>query len=137
MRGRQYKRNYIDAIENTFVRENTARAAPASLAEAFATAGKSLRLYDRLTASQGREKKRDGQERRERGGQRLLLLLGTKEEVAIRAIVGETTPIRGDGESLFLTQDNQGVGSVDSWVTYGGSAPEWGVHQGEGGLLEV
>lgn len=45
---------YTDAIENAFVREDTARAAPASLAEAFATAGKSLRLYNRLTATQGR-----------------------------------------------------------------------------------
>ena len=45
---------YTDAIENTFVREDTARAAPASLAEAFTTTGKSLRLYNRLTASQGR-----------------------------------------------------------------------------------
>ena len=49
---------YTDAIENTFVREDTARAAPASLAEAFATAGKSLRLYNRLTASQRRGEER-------------------------------------------------------------------------------
>ena len=49
---------YTDAIENTFVREDTARAAPASLVEAFVTAGKSLRLYNRLTTSQGRGKER-------------------------------------------------------------------------------
>ena len=45
---------YTDAIEDTFVREDTARAATTSLAEAFATTGKSLRLYNRLTAFQGR-----------------------------------------------------------------------------------
>ena len=44
--------------------------------------------------------------------------------------------MRGDGEGHFLTQNNRGAGSVDGWVTYGGSAPECGVHQGEGGLLE-
>ena len=49
---------YTEAIENTFVREDTARAAPASLAKAFATAGKSLRLYNRLTASQGQGEER-------------------------------------------------------------------------------
>ncbi len=49
---------YTDAIENTFVREDTARAAPASLAEGFATAGKSLRLYNRLTTSQGQGEER-------------------------------------------------------------------------------
>ena len=59
---------------------------------------------------------------------RLLLLLGTKEGVTTRAIVGETTPMRGDGEGHFLTQNNRGAGSVDSWVTYGRSAPEWDVH---------
>ena len=42
----------------------------------------------------------------------------------------------GDGEGHFLTQNNWGAERVDSWVTYGGSAPEWGVHQGEGGLLK-
>ena len=47
---------YTDAIENTFVREDTARAAPASLAGAFATAGKSLRLYNRLPGG-GREER--------------------------------------------------------------------------------
>ena len=55
----QLAKYYTDAIENTFVREDTARAVPASLAEGFATAGKILRLYNRLTASQGR-----GEERR-------------------------------------------------------------------------
>ena len=49
---------FTDAIENTFVREDTAREAPASLAEAFATTGKSLRFYNRLTASQGRGEER-------------------------------------------------------------------------------
>ena len=49
---------YTDALENTFIREDTARAAPASLAEAFATARKSLRLYNRLTASQRRGEER-------------------------------------------------------------------------------
>ena len=44
---------YMDAIENMFVREDTARAATASLAEALVTTGKSLRLHNRLTASQG------------------------------------------------------------------------------------
>ena len=61
----------------------------------------------------------------------------SKERVAIRAIVGETTPMRGDGEGHFLTQNNRGAGSVDSWVAYEGIAPEWSMHQGRGGgLLE-
>ena len=36
------------------MREDTARVARASLAEAFATAGKSLKFYNRLVASQER-----------------------------------------------------------------------------------
>ena len=63
-------------------------------------------------------------------------MLEAKEGVATRAIIGETTPMRRDGEGHFLTQNNWGAGSVDSWVTYGESAPEWDVHQGEGGFLE-
>ena len=54
----QLAKYYTDAIENTFVREDTARAAPVSLAEAFATVRKSLRLYNRLTAFQGRGEER-------------------------------------------------------------------------------
>ena len=49
---------YTDVIENTFVREDTERVAPASLAEGFATAGKSLRLYNRITTSQGQGEER-------------------------------------------------------------------------------
>ena len=51
---------FTDAIENTSVREDTARAALASLVEAFVTAGKSLRLYNRLTASKGRGEEKGG-----------------------------------------------------------------------------
>jgi len=53
---------FTDAIENSFVREDTARAAPTSLAGAFETAGKSLRLYNRLATSQGQveERKKPG-----------------------------------------------------------------------------
>ena len=127
---------YTDAIENMFVREDTARAAQRHWR-------RRLRRQERVLGSiigsqppRGGEKKWDGQERRERGGQRLILLLGTKEGVATRAIVGETTPMRGDGEGHFLTQNNWGVGSVDSWVTCRGSDPEWDVHYWEGGLLE-
>ena len=45
---------HADGIENSFVKEDTARLAPASRAEVFATAGKNLRLYDMPVASQER-----------------------------------------------------------------------------------
>ena len=42
---------YTDAIENSFVKKDTARAAPTTLAKVFATAGKSLKLYNKQVAS--------------------------------------------------------------------------------------
>ena len=127
---------YTDTIENTFVREDTARAAPASLAEAFATAGKSLRLYNRLTASQERGEERGW------SGETRTRWVETPPVAWDQGGSGHSgyhwrdQPMRGNGEDHFLTQNNQGAGSVDSWVTHGGIAPEWGIHQEEGGLLE-
>ncbi|CAE1170710.1 unnamed protein product [Acanthosepion pharaonis] len=42
---------FTDAIENSFVREDTARAYPTTLTEAFNAAQRSLRLHERLATS--------------------------------------------------------------------------------------
>lgn len=60
---------YTDALSNPFVKEDTAQASPATLAEAFAVARKSLRLYEMLTVGRGRVLQCDGSNRGNRKAQ--------------------------------------------------------------------
>ena len=87
---------HMNALENTFVREDTA------------TAGKSLRLYNGLTASQGR-----GEQKGWSGE--------TRTRWAQTPLVDRDRGGRGHSgyrwRGHILTQDNRGVESVDSWVT--------------------
>ena len=94
---------YSDAIKNSIVREDTARSAPALLVDAFATAGKSLRLYNRLVALQERTQGKEllGERRKESAE-----TLPVTNQVLIRG----TTLMKGAREKHLPTQDDRGVG---------------------------